>query len=82
MKKLIYLVLIFSLFLFCAPKQEKVERRYEDGVDVILNRIEPYKITGEPSTLTLEEEFTIDTEREEIEELGLTDIWAINVDSE
>jgi len=54
----------------------------EDGVEVILNRMKPYKIQGESSTLTLGEEFTIDTESEEIAELGLTDIWAINVDSE
>ncbi len=82
MKKSIYVVLILSLFLCCAPKQEKVEKIMENGVEVILNRIEPYKIPGEPSTLNLEEEFTIDTESEEIAELGLTDIWAINVDSE
>jgi len=53
----------------------------EDGVEVILNRIEPYKIPGAPSTLTLGEEFTIDIESDEIAELGLTDIWAVNVDS-
>ena len=82
MKKLIYFVLILSLFLCCAPKQEKVEKIMENGVEVILNSIEPYKIPGELSTLTLEEEFTIDTESDGIAELGLTDIWAINIDSE
>lgn len=54
----------------------------EDGVEVIVNYLEPYKIKGEPSTLHLEEEFTIDTEKEEIAELGLTDIRGFDVDSE
>jgi hypothetical protein len=54
----------------------------EDGVEVVLNHVEPYKIKGEPSTLYLEEEFTIDTEKDEIAELGVTDITAFDVDSE
>lgn len=82
MKKIIYLVLILSLFLFCGPKQEKVERIMEDGVEVVLNHIEPYKIKGEPATFILEEKFSIDTERDEIAEAGLTEIWHFDVDSE
>ena len=35
----------------------------------------------EPAQLVLEEEFTIDTEVDEIAELGLTDIWGFSVDS-
>ena len=54
----------------------------EDGVEVIVNHLEPYKIKGEPSTLQLEEEFRIDTERDEIAEVGLTDIKLFEVDSE
>jgi len=81
MKKLIYLVLILSLFIFCAPQQEKVERIIEDGVEIIVNHIEPYKIKGEPSTFTLEEEFVIDLERDDIAEIGLTELQDFAVDS-
>jgi hypothetical protein len=81
MKKLIYLILILSLFLFCGPKQEKVERIMEDRVEVVLNHIEPYRIKGEPSTFTLEEEFVIDLERDDIAEIGLTEIQDFAVDS-
>lgn len=81
MKKLIYLVLILSIFLYCAPKQEKIERIIEDGVEVVVNHLEPYQIKGEPTTLILEEEFVIDTERDEIAEIGLTDIYGFDVDS-
>ena len=81
MKKLIYLVLILPLFFSCAQKQDKVERYTEDGVEVVINHMEPYKIKGELSTFTLEEEFVIDTEKDDIAELGLSDIKSFDVDS-
>ncbi len=43
MKKFIYLVLILSIFFYCAPKQEKVERYMEDGVEVVVNQLKPYE---------------------------------------
>ena len=82
MKKLIHLVLILSIFLYCAPKQEKVEKIIEDGVEVVINHLEPYKMKEEPSTLNLEVEFTIDTEKDEIAELGVPDIRSFDIDSE
>jgi len=54
----------------------------ENGVEVVLNHVEPYKIKGEPNTLTLEEELIIDTERDEIAKLGLVDIDAFTLNSE
>ncbi len=82
MKKTILLISVLSLFIFCGPKQEEVERIIEDGVEVVINHLEPYKIEGEPDTLYLDKEFSIDTERDEIVELGLTDIKGFDVDSE
>lgn len=82
MRKAILLVLALSLLYSCAPKQEKVERYMEDGVEVLANHLDPYKIEGEPSTLNLEEELTIDTEEDEIAETGLLDMETFDVDSE
>jgi hypothetical protein len=82
MKKLVYLITILFVFSCCGPKQQKVEKVMEGGVEVIVNHLEPYKIKGEPSTLHLKEEFTIDTEKDEIVEVGVTDIRAFDVDSE
>ena len=82
MKKLSYLLLIVFLLISCGPKKEKVQKTMEDGVEVILNHLEPYKIKGEPSALHLEEEFRIDTERREIAQLGLMDISGFDVNSE
>ena len=82
MKKLIFLVLILSVFFHCGTKQENIESYIEDGVEVIVNHLEPYKIKGEPSTLHLEEEFIIDLERDDLAEIGMTDIGGFDVDSE
>jgi hypothetical protein len=82
MKKLIYLALIVSLFFFCGPKQRKAEKIMEDGVEVVLNRVEPNKTKGEPSTFILDEEFAIDTEAEDLAVLGIKGIEELEVDSE
>jgi len=81
MKKIIYLALILSLLLCCVHKQEKVDKTIEEGVEVILNHIEPYKIPGEPANFSLEVIFTIDTEYFDLARIGLTDIRCFDVDS-
>jgi len=82
MKKLIYLISVLSLFLYCGTKQEKVEKIMEDGVEVVLNHLEPYKIKGEPSTLHLEEDLIINFEREDFTEIGIKEIVGFDVDSD
>lgn len=79
---MILLVSVLSLLICCSPKQEEVERIMEDGVEVAINPSEPSKITGEPSTLLIEKEFSIDTEKDKIAKFGLTDIQGFDVDSE
>ena len=80
MKKPLYLIIILSIFACCGLRQEEVERIIEDGVEVVINHLEPYKIKGQPKALYLEKEFSIDTEDDAIAALGLTDIWAASVD--
>lgn len=83
--KVLSIVLLISAFIMlisCGPRKEKIERYIEDGVEVIVNHLEPYKIEGEPSKLHLDEEFTIDTEKDSVAERGLADIENFDVDSE
>lgn len=82
MKKLVCLISILILFSCCAPKQDEIERIIEDGVEVIINHLKPYEIRGKPSSFTLEEEFTIDTEKNEIYEKGVIDINGFDSDSQ
>lgn len=81
MRKIFILFVLVGLFNFCAEKSEKPELIFEEGVEVVLNRLEPYTIRGEPSSLLLEEEFTIDFEREDLAEQGMGDILGFEVDS-
>ena len=83
--KVVSTILLFSAFMMfvsCRPKQKKVEKIMEDGVEVVINHLEPYKIKGEASNLLLEEELLINMESKEIEETGLVDIGYFDIDSE
>jgi hypothetical protein len=81
MEKPASLICLLCLLICCGPKQDEVERVSEDGVEVVINHLEPYEIKGEPSNLILEEIFAIDTEKDEIAEMGLIDIETFDVDS-
>jgi len=73
----------YVLILNCNQKQEKFERITEDGVEVVINHTEPYKIKGQPTTIGLEKKFSIDTEKASTAKLGLVDIGKyFDVDSE
>lgn len=82
MKKLLYLILFLILIFSCSSKQDKVDKTYEIGTEVILNHIEPYRIKGEPTSFYIEEELVIDFEREDLSEFGISDIRGFDVDSE
>ncbi len=75
----------FFLILFiycCASQQDVVEKILEDGVEVVINHLEPYQLSGEPTSLKLEEELNIDFEDDEIAKIGLTGSPAgVDVDS-
>ena len=46
MKKSVLLLAILIIIPSCAPKSEMPERIMEDGVEIVINRPEPYKIKG------------------------------------
>jgi len=78
---LIIFLLVIITFISCGPKQDKVERIIEEGVEVVVNHLEPYSIKGEPSSLVLEKVFTIDTESKKMAEIGLVGMSDFNIDS-
>ena len=80
MKKFSIFLYIVLFLLHCGPKQDKVERKIENGVEIVINHLEPYKI-GSQSSFTLEEILTIDTEDDEIANLGIPDIFGFEVNS-
>lgn len=82
MKKFVCVLLVLFLFSNCNSKQDAVERIIEEGVEVVVNHLEPYKIEDLASTLTLEQELIIDTEKNEIAGTGLVDMETFAVDEE
>jgi len=68
------------LSLSCGPGQPKVEKITEDGIEVVINRRDPYQMKGEPSSFELQKEVTIDTEGKDLAELGISRIRDVNVD--
>jgi len=81
-KKLIFFTLLVALFFSCGQKQDRIERVTEDGIEVIVSHLEPYTIKGEPSILHLEQEFTIDFEREDLAEIGIREVVGFDVSSD
>jgi len=81
MKRIILLGIVLILCCYCVSKQNKVERIMEDGVEIVLNHIEPYILEGEPSVLTLEEEISIDFARDDIGAMGLANATDFEIDS-
>jgi hypothetical protein len=65
----------------CGCQTQQVDTRFEDGVEVIANHFEPYRIEGQPSALNLEEVMVLDTEDPAVAAAGLIDINAFQVDS-
>ncbi len=80
MKKTMYLILITLILSYCGTQQEKVDKIIEDGVEVVINHLEPYQI-GNISSFTLEEILKIDTEEDKISNLGIADIFGFEVSS-
>ena len=82
MKKISLVVLSFSaLFTFCKTA-EKIDRIRENGVEVVLNHIEPYDLKKQPSTFDLQTVLTIDTEREDLAKAGMGSAGEFDVDGQ
>jgi hypothetical protein len=80
-RKYIIPILLIFISSVCSRDKSDAERILEDGLEVVINRHEPYIVEGETKTLNLEEDFIIDLEEDEIAKLGLTDVWGFDVDS-
>ena len=75
-------LLFIGLLIFsgCHQKQGKVDRAFENGVEVVINHLEPYKI-GPANSFDLEEAYKIDTEKDDLAPLGIVYIQGFDVDS-
>ncbi len=81
MKKTIWLCILSVLFLSCGQKEERVKTLKEEGVEVVINHFEPYRIKGESPRLQLEEEFVIDLDDPAVSDLNLYGLDSFTVNS-
>jgi hypothetical protein len=81
------IILFFSLLVWTSscrkagPAEAKIDRKLENGVEVIQNHLGPYPVRSEPTDFKLEEELTIDFAGPEIGEMGLANTTDFIVDT-
>ncbi|MDH4271803.1 MAG: 6-bladed beta-propeller [Candidatus Aminicenantes bacterium] len=80
MTKRICFLLGIVLITSCGGREPRVEKVFEDGVEVIHNHLDPYPLESEPTDFKLEEELEIDFGGPEIGELGIADATDFAVD--
>lgn len=80
MKRSLLLIPALIFAANCGPNQGRVQRTIENGVEVVINHIAS-RPDGKGRTMKLERLFQIDTEKSEIRDLGLPDIFGFDVDS-
>jgi hypothetical protein len=71
MSRVLCVFLGMGLLAACGGRDPQVDKTVEDGVEVVLNYREPYKIKGQPSTISLEEILSIDLESDDLATAGL-----------
>ena len=75
-------MILCGIFLAgCPGRQAVVDRTWENGVEIIANKLEPYSIAGHPSTFTLTREVTIDLSRDDLAAQGIGSVGEIAVDT-
>jgi len=82
MKKLFCFLIGISFLASCGGRQSQVDRIYKNGVEVVLNHIEPYHIKGQPSSFSLEKVPSIDTERTDLAEAGMGTVGEWDADDD
>jgi hypothetical protein len=83
MKKAISAALGIMILVSCGSRETRVRKTVDErGVEVVLNGLEPIPLKGEPRSLSLEEEMTLDTEKDAVAGTGLADIGIFSVDSD
>ncbi|MDD8027693.1 MAG: hypothetical protein PHI34_14420 [Acidobacteriota bacterium] len=82
MKKAAFFVLIISTLAASCGGQGKIDRIRENGVEVVLNHLEPYKVPHQPSTFDLRPVMAIDTENEALAKAGMGEAGEFGVDGQ
>jgi hypothetical protein len=81
MRKILVSAILSALLSACAPKEGQIEKRTEDGAEIVINRLQPYSIKGENTNFRLEDELVIDTGDPIFAGKGVTRIYNFDINS-
>lgn len=92
MKRMVVVAILSAILATCATQEGRIDRRMEDGSEVVVNHLRPYLIKGEKTNFRLEDELIIDTGNPSLASKGVTrvdnfdansrgDIFAICLDN-
>jgi hypothetical protein len=82
MRQAIIVMAGIAILAACGSEEIRVQRTVDkDGLEVVLNGLEPLRLKGAPTSLELEEEMSLDTEKDEVAATGLADPGIFGVDS-
>jgi hypothetical protein len=82
MKKSLGAIFLIVILAGCGPRSDQVDRIVENGVEVVLNHVTPYRVAGEALRFRLEREYSVDFGGDEIAGLGLAGAVNFEIDSE
>lgn len=82
MKKTAWIAVLLLLVAGCGRQENQVEKVIEDGIEVVLNRAEPYKLPDVRRPVSLEGEWDIDLEDEGVSKTGLYQLDTFAVDAD
>jgi hypothetical protein len=82
MKKTAWLAVFLLVIAGCSRQENQVEKVIEDGIEVVLNGMEPYKFPDVQSPVRMNEEWVIDLEDENVSKTGLYKLDTFAVDAE
>ena len=81
MKRILWIFVIL-LFTSLCTQRSGIEKTIENGVEIVINKIEPYKGKGISPSITLNEKFKIDTGTKELFEKGMGSAGEFVVDAQ
>lgn len=77
----LYLLISICFLSVCSKDNTGAKKILENGIEVVVNRNEPCAAEARSEVLSLEEDFFIDLESDDLAAQGLTDVWGFDVDS-
>lgn len=66
----------------CVSEEANVKKVIDNGVEVIINNLEPYRKGKKAANLSAQEEFAINMDSNDLVEKGLAEVHSFDVDSE